>query len=622
MISYFLSLMFLVSTLPGPGIHQLEWEAHQGQPPAVKGDGTKPVWGPLAPCPTPALTRTVYGYSPYWTSDTYLHFNLMTHLACFSVGVNADGSLDNSHGFPGTWAWDIARAHRNGVRVELVATCFSGSTIHSVLTTGATNAINNLVSLASSGGIEGVNIDFEGVYGSDKANLTSFMQRLSAACHSQGMSTSIATPAVDWSDAFDYSALADTTGGMFIMGYDYYWSGSSVAGPVSPLTGWGTYNVRWTINNYLTYSGGNRAKLILGLPYYGYEWPTTSGNAHSATTGTGTAIIYTTAKPNAQTYGEIWDSESQTPWYAYNSGSWHQGWYDDDQSLLIKYGDVDSQSLQGTGMWALAYDGARRELWAALREAFNPPLGAFANGNCESWFTDTMEVPSDTSHIPTGWLPGRRARVTQASDYVHGGAYALRHSPDSIGDAWPQESVLFQDLSVTPGRTYEFSGWARKNDGAGNRMKLNLQWFDSSHAVIREDNSAVLTQDTAAYILLITGPVMAPGSTAFARLRLYIWGYGYWDRWDDLQFTTVGVEESGRGIGDSRGQRFKAQPNPFLSYASVPGHEAERFALYDVSGRLVGMYPGDRIGADVSPGVYFVKAMDKKFPPLRIVKLK
>ena len=620
MVPYLMSLLLLVFSYPG--IHQLDWEAHRNQPPAVKGDGTKPAWGPLVKNPAPALTRTVYGYSPYWTTDTYLHFNLMTQLACFSVGLNADGSLNNSAGFPGTWAWDIARAHRNGVKVDLVATCFDGATIHSAITTGAANAITNLVTMATGAGIEGLNMDFEGVYGSDQTNLVSFMRRLSAACRAQGLEVSMATPAVDWSNAFDYSALADTTDGLFIMGYDYYWRNSSVAGPVSPLTGWGTYNVRWTINDYITYSGGQRAKLILGLPYYGYEWPTTSGNAHSSTTGSGTAIIYTTAKPNAQAYGELWDSESQTPWYAFNSGGWRQGWYDDDASLLIKYGDVNGQDLQGTGMWALAYDGPRREMWAALREGFNPPQANLINGNCETWVVDTTAVPSDTSHTPTGWLPGRRARVTQASDYVHGGNFALRHFPDSIGDAWPQESVLFQDVAVTPGMNYYFSGWARKNDGAGNRMKLNVQWFNVSHAVLSEVNSPVLTQDSTAYILLTTGTVTAPGSAVFARLRLYIWGYGYWDRWDDLNFSTVGVEEENRGFEGSRIQGFKVNPNPFVSFASVPGCGRERFALYDISGRLVGMYRGDKIGADVSPGVYFIKRAGANALPVRIVKLR
>jgi len=83
MVPYLMSLLLLVSAFPG--IHQLDWQAHQGEAPAVKGDGTKPAWGPLVPNPAPAVTRTVYGYSPYWTNDQYLHFNLMTHLACASA---------------------------------------------------------------------------------------------------------------------------------------------------------------------------------------------------------------------------------------------------------------------------------------------------------------------------------------------------------------------------------------------------------------------------------------------------------------------------------------------------------------------------------------------------------
>jgi len=84
----------------------------------------------------------------------------------------------------------------------------------------------------------------------------------------------------------------------------------------------------------------------------------------------------------------------------------------------------------------------------------------------------------------------------------------------------------------------------------------------------------------------------------------------------------VGVEEENKGFEGSRGQGFKVNPNPFVSFASVPGHEGEKFALYDISGRLVGMYQGDKIGADVSPGVYFIKRAGAETAPVRIVKLR
>jgi hypothetical protein len=56
--------------------------------------------------------------------------------------------------------------------------------------------------------------------------------------------------------------------------------------------------------------------------------------------------------------------------------------------------------------------------------------------------------------------------------------------------------------------------------------------------------------------------------------------------------------------------------------ARVPGHQAERFSLYDVSGRRVGTYQGDRIGEGLAPGVYFLKPENGDTKPLRIVKVR
>jgi subtilisin family serine protease len=67
--------------------------------------------------------------------------------------------------------------------------------------------------------------------------------------------------------------------------------------------------------------------------------------------------------------------------------------------------------------------------------------------------------------------------------------------------------------------------------------------------------------------------------------------------------------------------RLLAIPNPFTSFTSVPGHSSDRFALYDISGRRVGVYKGDRIGEGLVPGVYFVRA-EGKGKPVRVVKVR
>jgi len=67
---------------------------------------------------------------------------------------------------------------------------------------------------------------------------------------------------------------------------------------------------------------------------------------------------------------------------------------------------------------------------------------------------------------------------------------------------------------------------------------------------------------------------------------------------------------------------FKVSPNPFTSFTRVPGHSSERFVLYDISGRLLGKYKGDRVGEGMAAGVYFLKPEGKEAKPLRIIKLR
>jgi hypothetical protein len=95
--------------------------------------------------------------------------------------------------------------------------------------------------------------------------------------------------------------------------------------------------------------------------------------------------------------------------------------------------------------------------------------------------------------------------------------------------------------------------------------------------------------------------------------------------------TIIHTTDGGSGIWeDSHGRfqpptsnlSFPVVPNPFTSFASVPGHSSVRFALYNISGRKVGVYKGDRIGVGLSSGIYFLKPEGQDAKPLRIVKLR
>jgi hypothetical protein len=84
----------------------------------------------------------------------------------------------------------------------------------------------------------------------------------------------------------------------------------------------------------------------------------------------------------------------------------------------------------------------------------------------------------------------------------------------------------------------------------------------------------------------------------------------------------TGVEEK-TGVRDQRLEvRLTPTPNPFTSFATVPGHSSESFSLYDVSGRRLGVYRGDRIGGGLVPGVYFLRAESGGGKPVRVVKVR
>jgi hypothetical protein len=86
--------------------------------------------------------------------------------------------------------------------------------------------------------------------------------------------------------------------------------------------------------------------------------------------------------------------------------------------------------------------------------------------------------------------------------------------------------------------------------------------------------------------------------------------------------TFTGVESQGPTSYPRWALALRVFPNPFTSFATLPGHESERFALYDVTGRKVGTYKGNKVGANLSAGVYFLRPENGNARPVRIVKLR
>ncbi len=326
------------------------------------------------------LSYEVYGWNPYWEGTAYQNYDysLLSTVSYFSYEVNpSTGSYDDIHYWKTTGIVDSA--HNHGVRVELCVTNF-GSTDNATLL-GSSSAqqtlIDSLISLVNYRNAEGVCIDFEEVSSSQKSSLTQFMKNLCNQMHAaiSGSTVSMTIPAVDWSSVYDVASLNSYVDRFIIMGYGYHYSGSTEAGPTANLysgTIWGSYNLVNSVNYYLD-KGAAKNKLLLGIPYYGYQWKTMSSSVPSSALASGSAKYYNTVKTNYWgTYTHQTDAESNASYYTFqSSGSWYQCWADDELSLARIYDMVKQKNIAGIGIWALGYDDGYTELWDLLKDKFS-----------------------------------------------------------------------------------------------------------------------------------------------------------------------------------------------------------------------------------------------------------
>jgi hypothetical protein len=86
-------------------------------------------------------------------------------------------------------------------------------------------------------------------------------------------------------------------------------------------------------------------------------------------------------------------------------------------------------------------------------------------------------------------------------------------------------------------------------------------------------------------------------------------------------YGNAGVEEQSNGRR-SAASSVRAAPTPFASYTRISGHEAEHFEVYDVLGKMVGTYRGDRIGEGLAPAIYFIRLNAERSKSLRVVKVR
>lgn len=215
-----------------------------------------------------------------------------------------------------------------------------------------------------------------------RANFTAFVGGLRAEMDRlrDGLHLSVYVLAYDESNVFDEGALAAVADYLVVQGYDLHSRTEDRTGPVAALEGWGRRNWQAIVARLVDLDVP-RSKIVMSVPYFGYEWPAESDAPGARTTGSGTTVAYAdvdtvdatggppSALHRAREHGLRRDPASGSPYYAYEDTSgWRQGWFEDAVSLAEKYRFVREEGLRGVAIFPPAY--GSEELAEALEQAF------------------------------------------------------------------------------------------------------------------------------------------------------------------------------------------------------------------------------------------------------------
>jgi spore germination protein YaaH len=348
----------------------------------------------------PLQPHELFGFAPYWTLDKSSHFDVesLSTVSYFGVDVGPDGALVRSgDGWVGYQSEQLAelvtRAHAAHDHAVLTAKTFDPPTLHKLSTDPNAGArlSQELAGAIQAKSMDGANLDFEGHGAADRAGFASFACEVARGLKRVNPHWSItvdtyATSAADDQGWFDVRALADCLDGFMVMAYDMYQDGR--ASPNAPLNGYNS-NDQEAVAAYVSRVPAQR--VILGVPFYGYQWPTPDQQPNQTSSGGPTPMTY--AQIAAAGYPKYWDPTGKVPWSAYQDGpQWHELYFDDPTSLALKAQLANDRKLAGLGIWALGMDGNDPGMMAALLGKVRP-LKSELHGPTAPSPTPTPNVP-------------------------------------------------------------------------------------------------------------------------------------------------------------------------------------------------------------------------------------
>ena len=302
---------------------------------------------------------SVSGYAYPFIDGQVLEQTLpfLSELPVFSYGFTKEGEL-----LPPTYGdveWMIASAYRFGTKPILTLTPFgpdgnfNNQLIHSVVNSPeyTDRLLENLLETMDEKGYQGVDIDFEYILAEDRDAFTAFVWKVADTMRDAGYHTSVAlAPKTSAGqpgllhEGKDYRALGEAADHVLLMTYEWgYTYGPPMA--VAPVN-----QVRRVVEYALKEIPA--AKIDLGIPNYGYDWPLpyVRGLTKAVTLGNVEAVRLA-VKQGAEIR---FDSVAESPYFTYVSeGVSHEVWFEDVRSLQAKFRLIQEYQLRGCGYWQI-----------------------------------------------------------------------------------------------------------------------------------------------------------------------------------------------------------------------------------------------------------------------------
>jgi hypothetical protein len=343
----------------------------------------------LPPTPVPDPGTELFGFVPYWEMDADIVAHVartpLTTLVLFSVTNTASGAIRRSANGYRKITGDVGRSlvrtgHDHGMAVQLSFTSFGAARNRRLFTEPDTQAtvVKSLVALADELGVDGVNVDVEGLgptlvpaYGlfvgalRDALRVRGGERQVSVATTANLLGATMAAVAVD--------AGADR---VFMMAYDYRTAGSE-PGATSPLArrDGGAHDLPASIDLYQAFGVPVQAT-ILGLPLYGYAWP-----VPPPTTGIPLLDLPAAGRGSAwiprrhldvltdPTIEPVTDEIERSDVYLLGPGGgpapsgspdpgepWQVVYLDSPATLAVKVELAQRHGFAGVGFWAIGYE--------------------------------------------------------------------------------------------------------------------------------------------------------------------------------------------------------------------------------------------------------------------------